>query len=323
MKRTILLSVLILLGLSVYSQQKIEVETGDKPMSKGSQMAITLIIPEAKIKDIEPVWKKYINSRSIGERIGNLATQVGNIFRSKDNQVNRDKLKVETKGDEWFVRSVEESKITTHSLDVYARATDLPTGCQFSAFFQYTDSIFINGSNIDAERLQNIKSFIYDFGVEAYKSVVDDQIKAAKKEVSAQEKIARKLESVSRKEEKAISGYEVDIQEYESEIKGFESDIAHLDELIAAKKLAFSSLTKGVPEYDAAKGELKDLAKEKSKNFGKIKSLKSKIKSKEMDIKSSKSKIVQNEIKIASQQKVIEEKEQIVKDLEQKKERIQ
>lgn len=53
-------------------------------------MAISVFIPEARMGDVETVWKKYINNRSIGERIGNLATQVGNVFKSEENEVRRD-----------------------------------------------------------------------------------------------------------------------------------------------------------------------------------------------------------------------------------------
>lgn len=322
MKHTLLFFLFLLFGALAQAQQKIEVEVGEKNMSKGLQMAITVFIPEAKTKDVGPVWKNYINNRSFGERMGNLATGIGNIFRNEDNQVKRNILKVDKIGDEWYVRSIEQSSLTYHSLDVYARSSDLPEGCQFNAFFQYTDSVFINESNIDAERLETMKSFIHDFGVEAYRSVVDVQIEEAQKEVSNQEKILKKIETNTRKEEKAISRCEVDVHEYAAEIKGVENDIARTDEIVAEKKFAFSTIAKDDTAYDVAKLALKDLAKTKSKSFKSIKSLRSKIKSKEMDIKSSKSKIARDEVKVISQQKVIEEREQIVRDLELKKERI-
>jgi len=307
MKQLVLLSAFLSFCLLASSQQKIEVETGEKSMSKGQQMAFTIIIPEAKVKDIEPIWKKYVNNRGFGERIGNL----------------RDKLKVEKIEDEWYVRSIEKETITNHSMDVYARMAELPNGCQFSAFFQYTDSIFINESNVDAERILNIKNYIRDFGVVAYKSVVDDQIKEAKKEVSNQEDILKDMESVTRKEEKSITRFESDIQEFNAGIFEVEGDIVKLNEIIEAKKVTFSTLTKKTPEYDAAKKEQKELAKEKSKHFGKVKSLKGKIKSKEQDIKSAQGKIAENELKLVRQRMVIQEKEMIVERLIQKKENIQ
>jgi len=323
MKHFYFLTAFLSIAILSHSQQKIEVEVGQKNMSKGSQMAITVLIPEAKPNDIEPVWKKYVNNRSVGERVGNLATQVGNIFKSDDKQVNRDKLKVEKIGDELFVRSIEQAIITKHSMDIYARMIELPEGSQFNTFFQYTDSAFINETNADPEQIQNMKSFIRNFGVEAYKGVVDKQIEAAKKEVSLQEEVLKDIESASKKEEKAIARYETDIQEYNAGIFEIESDIVRLDEAITANKSMFSTLTKKTPEYDIAKKALKDLAKEKSKYFSKIKSLKSKIKSKEMDIKSTKGTITQNDIKINNQQVVISGKQKIVDQLIEKKEAIQ
>ncbi|MFA5328142.1 MAG: hypothetical protein WC384_10145 [Prolixibacteraceae bacterium] len=322
MKLRFILYILLFMGYSAYSQQRIEVKTGEKNMSQGQQMAVTVFIPEASLKFVDPLWRKYINNRSFGERIGTFATQVGNIFRSEENQVKKDKLKVEKKGDEWYVRSIEATNLSEHSMDVYARATDMPDGCQFSAFFQFTDSVFINESNVDAERIQNMKSFIYDFGVEVYKSVVDEQIKEAKKEVSEQEGIRKNIESDTRKEEKEITRSESDIQEYEAGILEVQNDIKRLEESNEAKKLILAGLTKDDAEYDYTKGVLKDIAKEKSKNFRKIKSLKGKIKSKELDIKKAKSNIVDNDIKVTDQQKVIEDKESIVEKLEDKKNNI-
>jgi hypothetical protein len=323
MKRIFTLTAILSISLWANSQQKIQVEIAEKSMSQGQQMAVIMLVPEAKMKDVESLWKKYVNNRGFGERIGNLATQIGNVFKSNENQVSRDKLKVEKKGDEWYVCSIEQASITSHSMDIYARMTDMPDGCQFSAFFQYTDSVFINESNADAERIQNMKSYIREFGLEAYRNVVDDQIKDAKKEVSKQEDVRKDIESDSRKEEKAISRFETDIQEFNAGIFEVENDIVRLYEKITAKKDTFATLTKKTPEYEEAKKELKELGKEKSKYFNKIKSFKSKIKGKELDIKSAKNKIAENESKIVAQQKVIQDKEQIVLQLIAKKEGIQ
>lgn len=323
MKRALVLSVFLSLSLFVHSQQKVEVEIGEKNMSKGPQMAVTVLIPETKAKAVEPLWKRYVNNRGLGEVLGNLATQIGNVFKSEENKVSRDKLKVEKKGDELYVRAIKEASISRQTMDVYARMTDVPEGCQFSAFFQHTDSVFINESNVDQERIQNMKSYIRDFGVIAYKSAVDDQIKVARKEVSKQERVMKKIKSGTRKAEKSIVRFEVDIQEYESGIKGIENDIARLDETIETKKYDITSLTKGTPEYEIEQKALSEFSKEKSKNFKEIKSLKRKIKGKEMDIKSAKGRISKNESQIIKQSKTIEDKESIVDQLVRKKEAIQ
>ena len=323
MKTTLLLSAFLLLNFWANSQTKIEAGTELINMSKGQQLAFTVIVPEAKAKDLEPTWKKYVNNRSLGEKFSNLTTQIGNIFKSKENQATRDKLKVEKNGDEFYVRAVKETSLTKHPMDIYARITELPDGCKLSAFFQYTDSVFISEANADQERILNLKSYIRDFGVLAYQNVVEDQIDAAKKEVSKQESILKDIESSSKKEAKSIARYETDIEEYNAEIKTTESDIARLEENINTKKIAFEALSKNSPEYDVAKKELKDLSKDKSKYFDKIKSAKSKIKSKEIDIKSANNKMAQNDIQAKSQQEVIDGKQKIVDQLMEKKNAIQ
>lgn len=323
MKQFFLLFAAFVMALNASSQYKVEVELGEKNMSKGSQMAFTVMIPESKAKDIEPVWKKYVNNRSVGERISNLATQVGNIFKSEGNKASRDRLKVETKGGEMYVRSIEVNKISKYSMDVYARVTELAEGCQFSAFFQYTDSAFINESNVDAERILSLKTYIHDFGVEAYQSVVDNQIKEAKKEVSKQEGAFKNIESKTKKEEKSITRYESDIQECNASIFEVEADIVRLNETIELKKTANSLLVKETPEYDEGKKGLKELEKEKSKHFREVKSLKGKIKSKEMDIKSAKNTIEKNDLDLKKQRLVIQEKEATVNQLIKKKDGIQ
>ena len=323
MKRLVFLFAAMFMALYASSQYKVKVETGEKNMSKGAQMAFTVMIPEARSKAIEPVWKKYVNSRSVGERMSNLATQVGNVFKSKEKKSKRDRLSVQKKGDELFVRSIEINNISRYSIDVYARMTEMPEGVQLSAFFQYTDSAFINESNVDAERILSIKTYIHDFGVEAYKSVVDDQIKEAKKVVSGQKRILKSIESKTRAKEKAITRFESDIQEYNASIFETENDVVRVDDIITLKKTAFSLLVKETLEYDAAKKELKELEKQKSKYFRQIKAFKGNIKSKELGIKSAKKKIAENEVKVGKQQQVIEEKELIVEKLMQKKEGIQ
>lgn len=323
MKSLILFTIVVLANYWVQAQQKVEVGTELMNMSKGQQFAFTVIVPEAKTKDIEPTWKKYVNNRSIGERFSNLTTQIGNLFKNKENQSGRDKLKVEKNGDEFYVRAIKETTLSKHPVDIYARITELTDGCKVSAFFQYTDSVFINEKNADRERIQNFKSYIRDFGVVAYQSVVDDQIDIAKKEVSREEGVLKDLESDSKKEAKAIARYETDIQEYKAEITTTENDITSLEENVVNKKVAFETLKKSTPEYDAAKKELKELSKEKSKYFGKIKSANSKIKSKEMDIKSAKEKIVQNDSAAKKQQDVIDGKQKIVDQLKEKKGAIQ
>lgn len=322
MKQILLFALPVFVGFASVAQQPINLEITKENMSKGNQMAISVIIPESKPKQVIPEWNRYVNKRSIGERLDNFGTQIGNIFRSEENKVKRASLRMQKKGNEYSIHALQEPMISKHTLDIYAKINPTIDGCRLSTFFQYSDSTFMDESNIDQERLESIKSYIYDFAVEAYISVVDGQIRDAKKELSKQEKVARKIEASTRKAEKSISAYESDIQEYSDEIPGIQNDIKRVDEIIETKKPAFSEMTKDSPGYDEMKANIAGFQKDKSKDYKKIKALNKKIKARKLDIKAANRRIDKNEQRVLDQQKVIAEKELAVKQLEQKKDNI-
>jgi len=305
------------------SQNKIEVETLEKEMSQGPQTAFTVLIPESKVQEIETRWKKYVNNRTVNERFKNLTTQVGNIFKSKEKKTSRDRLKMDKTGDELHVRSIELDKISSYPMDIYAIVTQLPQGCQLSAFFQYTDSVFIDPSNTDEDRLDLITDFVYDFGVEAYKNVMDENIKLANREVSREESVLKELNASIQRAEKSIIRDETLIQEYNSKISELRNDSASMIETIDLKKEELSEMQEDSLDYLQTKAELKSLEREKTRFPREIRMLKGKIKSKELEIQSAKKLIAANELELKNQEAVILEKQQIAEELIREKGEIQ
>lgn len=322
MKQFILFNFLLFCGIVAYAQQPVKVEVAEADMSKGKQMTISVVVPEASPQQIIPVWERYVNKRSIGERLDNLGTQIGNIFRSEENKVKRNKLSTQKTEDEWSIHALQEPDLSKHNLDIYAKVNPISDGCHLNAFFQYSDSVFMNQSNISPEKLETIKAYVYDFGVEAYKTVVDEQISDAQKELAAQEKIAKKIQASSRKTEKSISGYQSDIQEYKIEIPGIENDTKRIESIIDTKKPTFSKMNKNSAGYDEMRSDIADFQRAKKNNSKKIKALNKKIKLREADIKSARRTIDKNEEQLNEQQKVIGGKELIVKQLQEKRDNI-
>lgn len=318
----ILLSVLSM-NFHASSQNKIEVETGEKVMPQGSYATFNMMIPKSKTKDIENLWKKYVNKRPAGERFNNLTTQVGNIFKSKINQTKRDRLKVDKSGNQLHVRAVDLNEISNYPLDIYASITQSPEGSQLSSFFQYTDSVYIDTTNTNEDKLALIADYVRDFGVEAYKNVVDENIKLANRELSREENVLKNLHASTVRAEKSITRNETLIQQYNSRISVLENDSARMDETIAAKKKEFSEMLKDSADTKPAKTKLKALQKEKARNPIEIRTLKGKIRSKELDIRSAKTQIADNEIEIKTQKTVIDGKQQIAEQLIKEKGEIQ
>ncbi|HET6557083.1 MAG TPA: hypothetical protein VFG54_07185 [Prolixibacteraceae bacterium] len=323
MKRLFFLSLGILIALHVRSQYRIEVETGEKKMSKGNQTAFTIMIPDAKTDEIQVLWRKYVNIRPSGERIDNLNTQIGNIFRSRENRVKRENLKMIRNGDELFIRSVEIDRISNYPMDVYARVTQLPEGSQLSAFFQYTDSVFIDESNVDQNKLILLQHYVRDFGVEAYKTVMDKNIKLANKAVSKEQNRLKELQASILREEKAILRNETAIQEFKNRIAQLKADSASLIETIDIRENEIAEMNQDSVEYMLLERELTELEKQKLRYAREVKTLKTRIKSKELDIESARNQITSNELEMDNQVKVIENKQQVAEELIREKGEIE
>lgn len=323
MKLLIIILVALSMAFHAIPQTKIEVETLEKDMSQGPQTAFSLLIPESKAQDIEIRWKKYVNNRTSNERIRNLTTQMGNIFKSKEKKTSRVRFKMDKTGDELHVRSIALDNIASYPMDIYAVITQLPQGCQLSAFFQYTDSVFIDHSNTDENRLALISDFVGDFGIEAYRNVVDENIKLDNREVSKQESVLKWLYASTLKAEKSIIHNEIQIQEYDSRISELRNDSATMIETIALKKKEFSEMNKDSLDYEQTKAELKSLERDKGRVPREIRTLIGKIKFKELEIESAKNQIAVNELEIKNQEAIIQEKQQITEEFIRKKGEIQ
>jgi len=323
MKLLIILLVALTMAFSVNSQNKIKVETLEKNMSQGRHTAFTVLIPESSTQEIETLWKKYVNNRPADERFKNFSTQVGNIFKSKEKRTSRDRLKTDKTGDELLVRSIELDKISNYPMDIYALIIQLPAGSQLNAFFQYTDSVFIDPSNTDPDRLASITDFMYDFGVDAYRSVVDKNIKLANRDISKEENVLKELNASISRAEKAIMRDQELIQEYHDKIAQLRNDSITMIETIDLKRKEFSEMKEDSLDYEATKADLKSMEREKARVPREIRTLKARIKSKELDIKSARHQIAENEIEIKNQEAVIEEKQQIAEELIKEKGEIQ
>ncbi|MGE5429244.1 MAG: hypothetical protein ACM3O8_15225 [Methylococcaceae bacterium] len=323
MKRLIILSLLLMLSLYSRSQHKIEVETGEKKMSQGKQTAFTVMIPASQKEEIETLWRKYVNVRPAGERIDNLNTQIGNIFRNKENRVKRDRLKMVRNGDELHISAVDIKQISNAPMDVYAIVTQQPQGSQLSAFFQYSDSTFITADSVENSQSAVVRDYMHDFAVSAYRTIMDDNVKNANKAVAREQNRLKDLQASSLREEKSILRNQSAIQEYKAKITQLQKDSTNAVQNIASKEEKKAKLDKDSAEYMLADKELTMLEKEKLRITREIRSMKTRIKTKELDIESAKNQIASNELEIDNQTKIIENKQQVAEQLIQEKEQIE
>lgn len=323
MKRLIIFSLIMILALYGKTQYRVEVETGEKKMSQGSQTAFTVMIPNSQKEQIEALWRKYVNVRPAGERIDNLNTQIGNLFKSKEKRVKRDRLKMLRNGEELHIRAVDISQISNYPMDVYATISQLPDGCQLSAFFQYTDSAFITADSVDHSKFDMAREYVRNFGVDAYRTVMDNNIKDANKAVAREQNRLKDLHASTLREEKSILRNENAIQEFHARISQLRTDSTNLIKNIESRQAELAALAKDSVEYMLVEKELQMLEKEKTRFSREIRSLKTRIKSKELDIESARNQIASNELEIDNQAKIIENKQQVAQQLIREKGEIE
>jgi DNA repair exonuclease SbcCD ATPase subunit len=323
MKRLFLVSLLIIIALRIGAQNKVEVDVSGKKMSKGEHTAFTVVIPNSDTEGVTAAWRKYVNVRPAGERIDNLNTQIGNIFRNKDKRFKREKLKMVRNGEELYIRSVDIDQIASSPMDVYATVSQLPEGCQLSAFFQYTDSTFIDEGNVEENLLNSVQDYVRNFGVETYRNIMDNNIKVASKAVTREQNRLKDLQASTLREEKSILRNESAIQEFKAKISQLQKDSANSVQNIASKEEELAELDKDSADYMLVDKELTLLGKEKLRIAREIRSLKTRIKSRELDIESAKNQIASNELEIDNQTKLIENKQQVAEQLIREKGEIQ
>ncbi len=323
MKTSFVMTIMFILFICFANAQgDIEVKVVEKTMSKGMNTAFEVTIPEAKFKDTEEIWKKYVNSHSFGKKVGQFTTKIGNVFRDSESRKELQNLKVEKKGDEYFVQSVVHDALTSRPMDIYARITQLDEGTQLSAFFQYTDSIFINGENSDAEMMDSFKNYLHDFGVEVYRNEVNQQIKAAESVLKDEEKTLKSYEREVDRLEKSIGRNDVKISEYEANIVNQNAQLKVVDTKTAEQKDLLRTYEKKSADYTTTKDYLKSLKKERNSILSDIKKQKKRILDNKLEIQKYRAEINKLLDNQHTQQSVIEEKQKNVADLETKFEAI-
>jgi hypothetical protein len=226
---------------SLNAQIDIEIIEQEMTMSKGTQPAYIVEIPQAERKNIEKSWTKYIRQDT--------------------------KSKVETEGEEIFIIGTMISKISNEPINIYSAVIEMDSTVKVISLFEI-DSVFFSlpegNKDINLEKTYHgIKNFLKDFVIDEYREAVMDELKE-------EELILKTLLKEMIAMEKNNVSFQKEIKELELKIKGSEEDIASLESEkarkmteIESKKLSINSLSGDEILQDEAKKHLKLLEKEK------------------------------------------------------------
>lgn len=318
--------------LSFYSlntslaQEVVEATISSKEMSQGTQTAFTVFIPESEPRMVEKEWKKFINERSFFEFATKGTSQtfekafigISNVFSHDKKTFEKNSLKVDKIGDELVVKDVIHADLTNTDIDVFARLSAIEDGVYLNSFFKFSDSVFINTTNITEDAQNSILNYIREFGVETYQKVVEGQIKDEEKELRKQEGILKDLIRKNKSLYGNIAKNESEIDEFRYNITTLISSLSRIEEQIITNKLLLDQTEKNSLEYDSYDLVRKEKKKERKKNLRKTKSYKNKIKRNQTNIRNVNSDIIINEKDQEFQQEVIDKQEKRVAEFENK-----
>ena len=275
---------LILTGLTAFSQESIDVTNIQALMSKGTYTCYMVEIPQADLNTVQQNWIKKL--------------QAGG------------KVKVKEINQELVLSGVVKNELTSDTVNIYSLLIQKEEKIALNVFVEI-DSVFFSPkddkTDLASDKIDNgIKNYVRSFAVEQYKLAVASELEGEQKVLKTMENDLEKLEKDEENMTKEISSLENDIEETEREISDIEKNIELKNQEILTHNASMITIT-GEVEKKAAKEKQKELEKEKNQLE------KSRSKAKD-DISSYKSDIEKNNEDILESQKLQEEKtEEIAK----------
>lgn len=283
---------LVLLNISANAQDSLTVVEANNNCSLGMQASFSVIIPQAKLKDVTSSWKKFIKQGT--------------------------KKSVEEEGKEFILSQAVIPALGTDTFTVYAHAESTDRGINFISFYHWNDSLFIS-SALDVSKSEKIKSLVRQFAVEQYKNAVKDELEDAQRTLKNLNNDLEELFSQNDRSEKNIKEYERSIERLKSEIKINEKETEMKSEEVIRQKQVVESFSGSPEAKELEDKKFKDLNKQKKRLQKDNESMHQDIDDFESKIKAREKSINQNSQDfIPAKKESIKTQENLVKSIEEK-----
>lgn len=215
-------------ALCVQAQSTIAVEQTTQTFSRGEQASYRILIPQAKVKDVEPDWTKYLRAKS----------------KAKPTEISG----------EIVIYGAVNKNVDPAGFNVFSKLLETTDGVVLTAWLMRTDSAFMSWK-VDENQSKAVEKYLSDFGAAQYRKVVGAELKVEQKKLDELEK---ELNVLINKEEKSNSNINQDertIKRTENDIKVNENDQKLKSDQIAKQKLVVESLksTPGDAQKEAEK----------------------------------------------------------------------
>lgn len=286
MKNLIILVLLAIINITAFAQEDIKVKVKDKEFYDTKAIAYVVEIPQAKFKDVERAWPKYLKSSP--------------------------KEKVIEENGQFFIQNKLIEKISSDSLDINSFIKE------YSGQVVLTVSFKLNGSYISDDSKDEIHyptaEYVRDFALEEYKKAVKDELNEEKKTL---DKLSSDLKTLIRENDNskdAIKQKKREIIKLKDQITLNEMDqSSKVVQIQAQKELVYKLVNSVGDEQKDAEKKLKQIEKDfkqlqnkKESMFNKIDNLEGQIRDKEREISKNETNQKQFKLEKGDQQYIVE-----------------
>ncbi len=290
----ILLLVSIFISSTGLAQETLKIQEGVRPMSKGSNNAFTLEIPQTKSEDLQKSWSGYLKDKT--------------------------KAKVINEKGEIYLLGVIVNSITDRSINIYSRFQETTVGAVISVFYQI-DDVFVSSENNPTVAV-SAKTFLYDFGKLAYTNAVQAELELEQKVLKDLEK---ELESLHKEEDKELKSIDKEKREIEKaedliKVKKNEQDLKQKE--ITAQKEKMIGVNLNAEEKKLQDKLLKDLEGDKKSLIKEQDNSRKDIIKSESSIKNSERNLANIKSDINAKNTAISKQKELITKVEEKLNRV-
>lgn len=228
--------ILAIFSANLFAQESLKITEAARPMSKGSNNAFTVEVPQIKSADLQKSWTNYLK--------------------------NNTKAKILNEKGEIFTLGAIINKVTDRSINLYSRFQETTVGSNISVFYQI-DETFVSSENNPTVAV-SAKTFLYDFGKIAYAEAVQAELDREQKVLKDLEKELEGLHKDEDKELKNIDKLKREIEKSEDLIKVKKNEQDLKQKEITAQKEKMIGVSLNAEEKKLQDKLLKGLESEKT-----------------------------------------------------------
>lgn len=296
MKKMILYPLMLLIPFFAIAQT-IPIQQSTQPCSHGDQPAFQLLIPEAKLKDIERDWTRYLKAKAKG--------------------------KTEEIAGEIVMYGAVKKNIAPDGFNVFSKLLETTEGVMITAWFMRSDSAFMSKEK-DSNQTLAVEKYLQDFAIPEYKSIVKGELNSENKKLSDLQNDLKGFINSEEKSNSKINENERSINRNKTQIRTNENDQKNQQSRIGKQKTVVESL-KSTPgdAYKEAGKTLKEMENGLKKLVNENEKLNKQIDKWEKEIREEGRNIDQSKQDQSLKNTAIERQRAVVKSVEDKLKSIQ